>query len=210
MCPFFERGFCKLGGEVCDFHHPFDQGDGNVVNGTRVCPNYMLGFCALGPECRFVHIKNMVSPHDLELAIVANFCNEENWIDKSKISNLNQPAQFMSGGPPRVQVICHRCGQEGHKSTYCQEPKISQERLNEIRNANPMSQLNNMHVTCFTCNMKGHYAHLCPQKVTQASVQGGPGGHGNGPSHHRNRTAQEREKDIYDQLDKWQEETQYD
>ena len=123
MCPYFERGFCKLGDDNCDFHHPFDQGDG-PESGTRLCTNYTLGFCPQGPDCKFLHIKNMVSPQDMELTIIAKFAAEENWIDKSKISNLNAPDPNMYGGP-RVQVICNRCGEDGHKSTYCQEPKIS-------------------------------------------------------------------------------------
>ena len=36
--------------------------------------------------------------------------------------------------------ICHNCGEKGHKSTYCQEPKISEEVLKSIQDMNPESQ----------------------------------------------------------------------
>ena len=87
MCPYFERGFCKLGAE-CDFFHPFDQGNGNT-DGTRICTNYMLGFCPAGPECKQgVHVRSMITPSDLQLAIIANFPQEENWIDNKILMQL--------------------------------------------------------------------------------------------------------------------------
>jgi hypothetical protein len=50
----------------------------------------MLGFCPKGPDCDKAHVKNMISPQDLELLVLANFPSEENWIDKNKIIYPNQ------------------------------------------------------------------------------------------------------------------------
>lgn len=65
------------------------------------------------------------------------------------------------------KIICHRCGMDGHKSTYCQEEKISESDLREIQMMNPVSQMQNMRVICFNCKQKGHYANKCPLKVNQ-------------------------------------------
>ena len=48
-------------------------------------------------------------------------------------------------------IICHRCGEEGHKSTFCQEEKISEEKLNEKLNSNPMYLHTIENKTCFLC-----------------------------------------------------------
>lgn len=49
---------------------------------------------------------------------------------------------------------------EGHKSTYCQEPKLSEQQLNELVMQNPSTNS----VVCFACHQTGHYSTTCPQK----------------------------------------------
>lgn len=49
------------------------------------------------------------------------------------------------------KILCYKCGELGHKSTYCQEEKISEAELQKIKENNPESQLNNMRVVCFNC-----------------------------------------------------------
>jgi cleavage and polyadenylation specificity factor subunit 4 len=53
-CPYYERGFCKIGysiaqlavgNGVCNFTHVND----------KVCANYLVGFCPEGPECKLAH-----------------------------------------------------------------------------------------------------------------------------------------------------------
>lgn len=34
-------------------------------------------------------------------------------------------------------IICYRCAAVGHKSTYCQEEMVSQERIKQIQNEFP-------------------------------------------------------------------------
>ena len=88
ICPYYERGFCKVGNDQCGYDHPYDAEDGADVPGTKVCVNYLIGFCPLGPECKYVHIKTMIAPEDLKLTSIGNFCQEENWVDhKVQIQN---------------------------------------------------------------------------------------------------------------------------
>lgn len=91
-----------------------------------MCQNYLLGFCPLGPDCPNVHLKNMLSPQDMSLSVIANLPQEFNW------------PQGHSTVIPSVQkygaqkIVCHKCGVEGHKSTYCQEEKLNERELAEI------------------------------------------------------------------------------
>ena len=70
-CPYFVRGFCKLG-DRCPFLH----------EKKVVCENYMLGFCPLGPKCKYEHIASVINPEDITLKTLANFPQEESWTDK--------------------------------------------------------------------------------------------------------------------------------
>lgn len=63
------------------------------------------------------------------------------------------------------KIICHRCGVEGHKSSYCQEEKIPEGDLESILHQNPTTLYQNFNVTCFSCYQKGHYANACPIKI---------------------------------------------
>jgi hypothetical protein len=49
--------------------------------GVKMCFNYLMGFCPLGPECKLVHIKSMIAPEDLKLSTIGSFCQDENWVD---------------------------------------------------------------------------------------------------------------------------------
>lgn len=86
----------------------------------------MMGFCPKGPDCDKTHIKSIISDSDSSLRMLANFPEAENWADKNILA-VNQ-GNFM--GKMMIKVRCHRCGEVGHKSTYCQEDPISPEELN--------------------------------------------------------------------------------
>jgi hypothetical protein len=68
---------------------------------------------------------------------------------------------------------------------------------------NPLARLNNIHISCFTCGQKGHYASHCPEKVAQQTAQGGNSGPG---GNNRNKSVQEREMEMYAQAERMQEE----
>lgn len=64
------------------------------------------------------------------------------------------------------KIICHKCAVEGHKSTYCQEEKISDDQLNaKLTQHSSTNIINTPNVTCFSCYQKGHYANACPLKL---------------------------------------------
>ena len=75
-------------------------------------------------------------------------------------NNYNMRQQHME-----QKFICYRCGETGHKSTYCQEDPISVEELDTITAQNPENNLVHMKVVCFSCHQKGHYANACPLKA---------------------------------------------
>ena len=41
----------------------------------------MLGFCPKGPNCTKSHVKSLINPNDMKLSRLANFLQEEDWID---------------------------------------------------------------------------------------------------------------------------------
>jgi len=100
---------------------------------TKVCYNYLMGFCPDGPQCKWVHVKSMIAPEDLKLSSIANFCQDENWVDhKVQIdSQYNRgPGGYSFQRPDNL--VCYQCGGRDHKSTYCQEPHISIEEREQI------------------------------------------------------------------------------
>lgn len=147
QCPYFERGFCKMR-EQCQFSH--------VPGFQTICKNYLIGFCPLGPECPSVHIKSMISSQDLSLSIIGNLPEKFNWPQ----GHLSANQMYKSA----QKIICHKCGVEGHKSTYCQEEKLSERELSDVFSKNP-TPIWPPSVTCFSCYQKGHYANACPIKM---------------------------------------------
>jgi len=49
------------------------------------------------------------------------------------------------------KIRCHNCGEEGHKSTYCQNPQILPEELQKILDQDLEYQTQNVTVLCFKC-----------------------------------------------------------
>jgi hypothetical protein len=43
----------------------------------------MHGFCPDGPNCTMQHVRSFIQPTDISLMLLANFPEEENWIDKA-------------------------------------------------------------------------------------------------------------------------------
>ena len=68
-------------------------------------------------------------------------------------------------------TICHNCGKEGHKSTYCQEEKIDRMELAKITQN---IGIGHEKVKCFNCSQFGHYANMCPIKKEKASEDAYP------------------------------------
>ena len=115
-CPYFDRGFCKLSMMRClKMTH----------EAKRICKNYMIGFCPLGPDCGQVHLKGLIADTDTTLKILANFPEDENWLDKSALQQ-SLPNVY------KTRIRCHNCGELGHKSTFCQEEPIDPEIIKKL------------------------------------------------------------------------------
>ena len=70
-CPFYAKGFCIKNFFECPFKHVE----------KKICMNYALGFCPLGPKCENDHVKSVVSLSDETLESLANFPQSENYKD---------------------------------------------------------------------------------------------------------------------------------
>jgi hypothetical protein len=69
---------------------------------------------------------------DMNLATLAKFPAEENWVDKSQHGQGGLLAAKPVVAAINQRVRCHNCGQVGHKSTYCQEEPIDADELNQL------------------------------------------------------------------------------
>mmetsp|Transcript_28470 Transcript_28470/g.21277 ORF Transcript_28470/g.21277 Transcript_28470/m.21277 type:complete len:99 (-) Transcript_28470:174-470(-) len=87
----------------------------------KICENYLYGFCPEGPNCDKVHLKGVIADKDMTLRILASFPENEDFQDKNAFFGNGA---FLPGLKSQQPVICHRCGKEGHKSTYCQEEQL--------------------------------------------------------------------------------------
>ena len=182
QCPYYERGFCHKGQECkflrSDMTHQqlatvplmLTMLSNQVVNDAyasfQLCPEYAAGFCPRGPHCKQRHLKSVVIDEQTSLKELANFPDEENWVQNTAMPLQGKlTGSKLSFGAPPKPPICHQCGVEGHKSTYCQGDKIDRVELQKI------TQFGHERVLCFNCSQYGHYASLCPLK----KENGGPG-----------------------------------
>ena len=119
----------------------------------RLCANYLGGFCPKGPYCKLKHLKSVIIDEQTSLSQIANFPESE--------STIASPNKSQKSTTHKL-TICHNCGQEGHKSTYCQEDKIDKVNLQKILEST--MHMGHDRVLCFNCSTYGHYANMCPLK----------------------------------------------
>ncbi|KAK8770400.1 hypothetical protein V5799_013135 [Amblyomma americanum] len=168
-CYFYSR-FNSCSNKQCPFLH-IDP-DAKVKD----CPWYDRGFCRLGPNCRYRHTRRVMCVNYL-----SGFCPNGPHC-KFVHPKFDLPVQ---GPGPNPNVICHFCGEAGHKAAFCYKmPVESREGQHHSpsqiysgmerrdyddggagthtgggqRGFRPLDQ-----VTCFKCGEKGHYANKCPK-----------------------------------------------
>ena len=96
----------------------------------KICENYAIGFCPDGPNCTLAHIQCVILDSECKLSALANFPENEEWFDKAAKPSHNNA--FASGGPKAKSVICHHCGEEGHKNTYCLKAGLTPEERKKL------------------------------------------------------------------------------
>jgi cleavage and polyadenylation specificity factor subunit 4 len=147
-CPYYERGFCKLG-PGCTFRH----------ENKKFCTNYAIGFCPKGPNCELAHAQPVIMDSECKLSTLTNFPKDHyyEWVDKAA---KNHPLRSSSN----QMILCHNCGQKGHKNTFCQNAPLSNEQKQLLFASDQTYQMNAIHIHCYKCKERGHYADACPKK----------------------------------------------
>jgi len=141
-CCWFKSGMCLDRDCKCG-HNP-----------KKVCPNYLLGFCPDGPNCKFAHPDAKPTVEQTTI------------LDMIKKMNNGIHADLPE------YIVCFSCRQLGHKSTEC---PFKTGNLVEANNSKIMKKSKTIPkegdpdyikgVTCNKCGQKGHYANTCPIKV---------------------------------------------
>lgn len=158
-CPYFDRGFCHKGAECRWINMHFVQ----AFKQQQLCPNYQAGFCPYGPSCKFKHLQCVIIDDDTSLKQIANFPDSENWAQIPQPGSQGfQGRQQYGRQQHHKPTICHNCGVAGHRSTFCQEERLEQSKLDEIISNTKFG--GNERVLCFNCSEHGHYASLCPKR----------------------------------------------
>lgn len=85
----------------------------------------------------------MVIDEQTTLKQMANFPESENWPPASRKVFVHD------------RVVCHNCGERGHKSTYCQKDKADVIIDYDER------------VKCFGCGQIGHRKNICPLRKSE-------------------------------------------
>lgn len=134
VCKHWLRGLCKKGDD-CEFLHEYDmskmpecyfyQKFGTCLNKEcpfqhidpsakiKDCPWYDRGFCRHGPACRHRHTRRVLC-----INYLVGFCPEGptcKFAHPSFDLPTIDPIQKMQ----RQNVVCHACGEPGHKSYNC-------------------------------------------------------------------------------------------
>lgn len=200
VCKHWLRGLCKKG-DQCEFLHEYDMtkmpecyfySRFNACHNKECpflhidpeskikdCPWYDRGFCRHGPNCRHRHVRRVLC-----MNYVAGLCGDG---PECKFMHprfeLPQPTDMTQKDGKKVVIVCHFCGESGHKALYCH--KMPQE-MKEAEAKQQAKQANSgtvkavgeevkesgllkpglkplEEVTCFKCGCKGHYANKCPK-----------------------------------------------
>lgn len=114
-CPQYDRGFCIKGiagdSRCKHWRYHIAATASREKKKSNICRDYMAGFCPYGPYCEHIHLKAVIIDEMTTLKQLANFPDSENW-PKNRSFRIHD------------KVVCHNCGERGHKSTYCQKDKV--------------------------------------------------------------------------------------
>jgi len=176
VCKHWLRGLCKKGDE-CEFLHEYDMskmpecyffarfGTCNKdcpflhidpMSKRKECPWYDRGFCKHGPNCKNKHVRRVMC-----LNYLCGFCPEG---PNCKHMHPRFDLPLYENKGITGQIICHACGEPGHKITTCPVVQQFKEKQAQVTGGQqqqlPRRPLEL--VTCFKCRQRGHYANRCP------------------------------------------------
>ncbi|XP_031637624.1 cleavage and polyadenylation specificity factor subunit 4 [Contarinia nasturtii] len=206
VCKHWLRGLCKKG-DQCEFLHEYDMtkmpecyfySRFNACHNKECpflhidpeskikdCPWYDRGFCRHGPNCRHRHIRRVLCTNYL-----AGFCPDGTTCKYMHPRFELPPVPEITKDQQQKRApVCHFCGEQGHKASYCQkmppEQREASLRQEEIKyrslgyvkqnidgdNSDPHQQQPQPRgpprpleeITCYKCGTKGHYANKCPK-----------------------------------------------
>lgn len=211
VCKHWLRGLCKKG-DQCEFLHEYDMtkmpecyfySRFNACHNKECpflhidpeskikdCPWYDRGFCRHGPHCRHRHVRRVLC-----MNYIAGFCPDGGQCKfmHPRFELPATPDANLKDTKKQPIIICHFCGEHGHKAVYCikmpAEAKEAAAKQEEAKMkalgyykpvgllGNGMNENNEMmnsngprgppkpleEVTCFKCGTKGHYANRCPK-----------------------------------------------
>jgi len=212
VCKHWLRGLCKKGNDQCEFLHEYDLTKmppchffinfGKCSNPecpflhvkpedrAKDCAWYARGFCKHGPNCRNRHVRAVACGKYL-----AGFCPDGPNCTSGhpKYELPVEDTMVTKDGTvvtaKRTPLMCTRCGNLGHTSSYCRNSKdadgslaqakkkvqseekevvIDGERIKLIqpigqpKKRDAQGSLRKLElVTCFKCGERGHYANVC-------------------------------------------------
>ncbi|XP_025115726.1 cleavage and polyadenylation specificity factor subunit 4-like [Pomacea canaliculata] len=187
VCKHWLRGLCKKGDD-CEFLHEYDMSKMpecyffskfgqcsnkecpflhiDPENKIKDCPWYDRGFCRHGPNCKNRHVRRVICQ-----CFLNGFCLDGPDC-KYVHPSFDIPAPDPQQQAKKAAIVCHMCGEAGHKALHCPRPiqpmawnllvqsrQESQSGTQETAEGRrPLDQ-----VTCFKCGEKGHYANKCPK-----------------------------------------------
>ncbi|KAL5018718.1 hypothetical protein ScPMuIL_004440 [Solemya velum] len=188
VCKHWLRGLCKKGDD-CEFLHEYDMSkmpecyfysrfaecsnkeclflhiDPNAK--IKDCPWYDRGFCRHGPNCKNRHVRRLLCQCYLN-----GFC-----LDGPKCKFMHPkydlPIIDATTQAKKAAIVCHYCGESGHKALNC--PSLPTSMKSDFERGTPYNRepfrkperlgygtIRNLdEVTCFKCGEKGHYANKC-------------------------------------------------
>ena len=138
-----------------------------------MCPDYLAGFCELGPQCEKGHPKWNI-PEDTSLNepqydAQGKLIPNERPREKSLRALIGMPMAF-PGAPLNTrktmdEIRCLLCHQTGHFAAAC--PNVTADP------SRPQREISS--VLCYRCGEHGHYANVCVNPRREPPPGGWPG-----------------------------------